>query len=85
MTVHSLLSPRLTRGRKKAGHINQMYIQQLYRLWPMDRDAKKPAISIRCIWPALTRSRVKRGSYMVFDLFYRDITDLFNRCLSFSR
>ena len=27
----------------------------------------------------------KRGSYMVFDLFYRDITDLFNRCLSFSR
>ena len=23
MTVHSLLSPRLTRGRKKAGHINQ--------------------------------------------------------------
>ena len=28
---------------------------------------------------------VKRGSYMVFDLFYRDITDLFNRCLSFSR
>ena len=26
MTVHSLLSPRLTRGRKKAGHINQMYM-----------------------------------------------------------
>ena len=46
MTVHSLLSPRLTRGRKKAGHINQMYMA---------------------------------------DLFYRDITDLFNRCLSFSR
>ena len=22
MTVHSLLSPRLTRGRKKAGHIH---------------------------------------------------------------
>ena len=51
----------------------------------LDAGAKKPAISIRCIWPALTRSRVKRGSYMVFDLFYRDITDLFNRCLSFSR
>ena len=26
MTVHSLLSPRLTRGHKKAGHINQMYM-----------------------------------------------------------
>ena len=26
MTVHSLLSPRLTRGRKKDGHINQMYM-----------------------------------------------------------
>ena len=62
MTVHSLLSPRQARGRKKAGHIQS-----------------------DVIWPALTRSRVERGSYMVFDLFYRDITDLFNRCLSFSR
>ena len=26
MTVHSLLSPRQARGRKKAGHINQMYM-----------------------------------------------------------
>ena len=61
MTVHSLLSPRLTRGRKKAGHIHLIDMAG---------------------FNAIPR---QRGSYMVFDLFYRDITDLFNRCLSFSR
>ena len=53
MTVHSLLSPRLTRAAKKPANIHLIDMAGFNAI------------------------RVKRGSYMVFDLFYRDITDLF--------